>query len=160
MKKHLGFTLIELMVATVVFAIIVSAAVPTFRSFLERKSLPEVAKMLEKSILAARVQARSKSTTATLEPIGTSWNDGWRVFWIDDTDTKQTLREYPAVPPTTTVTSLEYSSSAPLLFTAEGQADRIGTFSLNQASANAASTCQYTLNVLVSGMVQKRYSGC
>lgn len=160
MKKQSGFTLIELMVVTVVLAIIVSAAAPAFRHFMERKSIPQVAKMLEKAIQSARVQARSKSTTVTLRPINTSWADGFEVIWVDGAGATHLLRQYPGSPLVATISSNDFSRTNPLIFNPDGQAARTGSFSLASSDANPSSFCQYTLNVMISGLVQKRFSGC
>ena len=160
MKKHSGFTLIELMITTVIFAVVISAAVPAFRQLMERKSVPQVAKMLEKAIQAARVQARSKSTTVILRPTNTLWDDGFEVIWVDASNNTHLLREYPAVPSVAAITSTDFTRTNPLTFNPDGQAARTGSFSLAPSDANPSSLCQYTVNVLISGMVQKRFSGC
>jgi len=160
MKKHSGFTLIELMMATVVFAIILTAAIPAFRSMMERESVPQVAKILEKAIQAARVQARSRSTTVILRPTNTLWNAGFEVIWVDASSNSHLLRQYPAVPNVATITSSDFSRANPLTFNPDGQAARTGSFSLTPSDEDSTSSCQYTLNVLISGMVQKRFSGC
>lgn len=161
MKKNTGFTLIELMITLVIIAIIMAAATPSFQSISERKTLPQIAKLMEKAIKYGRSEARVKGTLITFSPIGSNWESGWRLTFVDPTTLQDTLiREFPPVPITVSINSLQFSATNPLTFEANGQATRVGSFEITQGLSNAVTNCEYTLNLLVSGMVQKEYRGC
>jgi type IV fimbrial biogenesis protein FimT len=164
MKKHNGFTLIELMVTVVILGMILSVAIPSFQSINERKTLPEVAKLMEKTIKLARDEARRRNTLITLSPLNTSWESGWQLTFVDqNTLTTQLIREFPPAPSTVSIASVpkdQYTNVNPIVFEINGQVNRLGSLVFTQASVNAVSNCTYTLNILISGMVQKRYSGC
>lgn len=83
-----GFTLIELMVALLVAAIIVTFAVPGFRSMVERNRIAAVVNQFVGGVAFARSAAVTRATPVTLCPstTGTScnntapWQDGWIAF--------------------------------------------------------------------------------
>jgi type IV fimbrial biogenesis protein FimT len=91
-----GFTLIELMVAVVIVAILGIVAVPSFRDFIIRNRTTAVTNEFVSSVLRARNEAvsrntctticRSEDTTAvspaspTCVGSGTAWGTGWIVF--------------------------------------------------------------------------------
>lgn len=161
MKKTTGFTLIELMVTVVIVGILMAVAVPSFQAMNERKTLPEVAKLMEKTIKLARDEARRRNTLVTLSPLNTTWESGWQLTFVNqNTLSPELIREFSSVPTTVAIASEQYSNVNPLVFQVNGQVTRIGSVVFTQASANAVSQCTYTLNILVSGMVEKRFNGC
>ena len=78
MKKRMtGFTLVELLVALVVMAILVAIAAPAFQDLLERQRLESVAETFLSDLRAARADALvlglSGTVTVTIND-GSSWN--------------------------------------------------------------------------------------
>ncbi|MDA8827220.1 prepilin-type N-terminal cleavage/methylation domain-containing protein [Luminiphilus sp.] len=76
-KKMTGFTLVELLVALAVMAILVAIAAPAFQNLLERQRLAGVAKTFLSDLRAARADALvlglSGTVTVTIND-GSSWN--------------------------------------------------------------------------------------
>lgn len=73
-----GFTILEMLIALVVLAVILSLAVPSFRDTASRSALKTTTMDLIASINNSRAQAVSLGSTATLAASdGTSWSKGW-----------------------------------------------------------------------------------
>ena len=99
MKRHTGFTLIELIVTLVVATILMTLAVPNFRDFLLNNRLTTTANEFTAAANLARSEAIKRGRNATVcvsstsmnaAPgctAGTDWGVGWLV-WVDaDGDT-------------------------------------------------------------------------
>lgn len=91
MHKQYGFTVIELMVSVVVLAILMSMAVPAYRSFIWDNQRAAAMNDLMASLQYARGEAVARSTQVGLchtnTPTaanacggGTGWENGWIVF--------------------------------------------------------------------------------
>lgn len=88
MNRTRGFTLIELMVALLVAAIIVTLAVPGFRSVIERNRIAAAVNQFVGGITFARSAAVTRATRVTVcpSPDGRTcdgakpWQDGWIAF--------------------------------------------------------------------------------
>lgn len=75
-----GFTLIELMIALVVLAIVMALAIPSFRESAARSALKTSTMDLIASINNSRAQAVNLGTVATLAATdGVSWTNGWEM---------------------------------------------------------------------------------
>jgi len=89
MKKSNGFTLIELMVALVIAAILLTVAVPSFQSNIQRNRMTSAVNSVQGSLLYAKSEAVTKGTTVSIcrrNAAGTDcnnavfWEAGWLVF--------------------------------------------------------------------------------
>lgn len=79
-QANRGFTLIELMIALVVLAIVLAMAVPSFRESAARSALKTSTMDLIASINNSRAQAVNLGATATLSATdGVSWTNGWEM---------------------------------------------------------------------------------
>ena len=86
--KHTGFTLIELMVVLSIAAILVSVAIPGFRSLIQNNRLATQANELTGTMNFARGEAikRGQSVTVCVSTdqagctLGTAWAGGWIAF--------------------------------------------------------------------------------
>lgn len=74
-----GFTLIELMAAVAVLAIIMGLAAPAFRSLLEAQRMRAAAFDMMADLVLARSEALKRGTTVTLAPAASGWSSGWSV---------------------------------------------------------------------------------
>ena len=77
--RNQGFTIIEMLIALVVLAVILSLAAPSFRDSSARTALRSTTMDLIASINNARAQAVNLGTVVTLAATdGTSWTQGWQ----------------------------------------------------------------------------------
>ena len=78
--KQNGFTLIELMTAVAVLALLMTMAVPSYRSFTATQRLRAASFDLRTDLLLARSEALKRNTTVTIERrASTGWKSGWTV---------------------------------------------------------------------------------
>ena len=77
--KTRGFTIVELMTAIALLAVIAALTVPSIGNLMRSNKLTAVSNDLFSSISMARSEAIKRKTDVTLEPIGNSWENGWRV---------------------------------------------------------------------------------
>lgn len=91
--KLKGFTLIEIMVTLVVFAIVTVLAVPNFRTFVQSNNITASANNLMGSLSLARSEAVKRNTTVSICAsnsqvgcTGVDWDAGWIVFTDTPTD--------------------------------------------------------------------------
>jgi type IV fimbrial biogenesis protein FimT len=76
-----GFTLVEVMVAIAIFAILAGIAVPSLRSFLVRSAFQSVALDLRGAASRARAEAIARGTFVTLAPTTAGdWTSGYQIF--------------------------------------------------------------------------------
>lgn len=86
MKKHTGFTLVELMITLSLVAIMAAMAVPSFTGFIANNRLAAQANELVASLNLARSESIKRNTRVTVCPTSTgtgcggTWGQGWLVF--------------------------------------------------------------------------------
>lgn len=85
--RNLGFTIVEMMIAIALIAIIAALALPSLSQFFARNDLIGSTNELITGISQARAEAVSRSTTVTLCPSNDGagcdngeWENGWIVF--------------------------------------------------------------------------------
>lgn len=121
-KPQTGFTLIELMVTLLVAALILTVAVPDFRSMMQRNRVAAAANAIVGALAYARSEAVSRGVNVTICPsttgtgctAGAGFQQGWIVFTdagtpgvVDGSD--QILRV--GDPPAVTVVSSGFSNA-------------------------------------------------
>ncbi|MEH6344909.1 MAG: GspH/FimT family pseudopilin [Bermanella sp.] len=155
MKKQYGFTLIELMATTAIFAIIVSVAVPSFRDMFEKQNIPGVARQFENSIKLARTEAINRNTTIDIRPTSgtTDWSQGWYLEYTDADDNTELIREFEAIEGSPTFTSTVFDDDTRLQILSNGQAETIGNFNL--VYPNNCNAGSFTFQLLNSGLLRK-----
>lgn len=91
-KKQRGFTLVELMIALAVTAILVSIAAPSFQTSIEKRRILTINDSYSAGLRLARSEAVARSRTITVCPSNDqstcsgTWSDGWLIFIDDDKD--------------------------------------------------------------------------
>lgn len=112
MKTNTGFTLVELLTALTVLAILLSLAVPSFRETIMNNRLSIQANEFITAINVARSEAVKQAENITItSKNGTDWSQGWTI-----TDSGGTaLRDHNALEGTSTLTggvsSIQYEST-------------------------------------------------
>lgn len=104
-----GVTLIELLIALCIGAVLMSSAVPAFQSVVEQLRLATSTNDLVLAINLARAEATSRHTRAAIAPVvANNWAAGWTVF-LDANDNgrldagEPVVRVFDALPARMTV---------------------------------------------------------
>jgi len=81
MKKHIGFTLIELMVAVAVVGVVVAIGMPSFGELLKNNRMVTQANAIIASLQQARSETINRGVSVRIEPLvaGTDWSAGWQL---------------------------------------------------------------------------------
>lgn len=81
MRSASGFTLVELMVVLVVFAMLVTAALPSYNDFVRNQRVKTASFEIFSSLVLARSEALTRNASATVVPASgtTNWSAGWQV---------------------------------------------------------------------------------
>lgn len=74
-----GFTLVELLCALTVLAILALAAAPSFSSLISSQRVRGASLDLTSALVLARSEAVKRNATVTLAATGAAWTAGWRV---------------------------------------------------------------------------------
>lgn len=162
MKKQIGMTLIELMVAITLLVILVGIAVPSMKSFLDNKNLSVVGPIFEKSMQLARSETIQRSRTIRVSPTsGTGdWSQGWRIEAVNGPNPAdlELIRIFDALPGNPIFTSATFNGVTLLEFLPNGQASTLGSFTLHYADCSGGKGYNYDL--LVSGVLKRSDAAC
>ena len=78
-RKLQGFTLIELMVAVAVMAVISALAAPSFKQLLAAQRVRVSAYNIVSDLVLARSEAVKRGENVTVTPTSSQWANGWSV---------------------------------------------------------------------------------
>lgn len=137
-KAEGGFTLIELIVAIAIAAILMMVAAPSFVSFQRNSELTSITNSLLAASNAARAEAMKTGLNAFVVPTGNgdNWASGWVVFVDRDRDNSysatndSTVMIQGAVPSYITITgtgNAAITSASYIMFDSSGYAKSYGT---------------------------------
>lgn len=80
-KRRDGWTLLELLIATSIAAIVMLFAAPNFQQLLAKQRIDSAARDLMAAITLTRAEAIRRGERVDLMPIdGTDWRSGWVIF--------------------------------------------------------------------------------
>lgn len=161
-RRQRGMTLIELMIATVILAIIVSAGLPAMKDFFNRKNIEAIAPFFERTIKLARVEASQRGVNVRVIPssLTKDWSQGWYMEYTDPADSTKVivLRQFDAIQDGITFTSDKFDNTTTLTFAPTGQAVLSGAFKV--FSPPCVNNTGFDLNLLLSGIIKKSLITC
>lgn len=112
-----GFTLIELIIAVAILAILLALAAPTFAEISLRSRSTNAVNALVGDLALARSEAVKRARTAYVSANG-NWNDGWQV-WVDENNDgvrggadEEVLKEQGAINDPDMATSIRFTLRA------------------------------------------------
>ncbi len=143
MSGRSGFTLVELMVALAVAAVLLGLAVPSFRETVISNRLTSTVNEFMAALTYARSEAIKRGQRvwlcktedgATCKEGGNQWETGWLVFLDKNGDEEWTagdevLKVWPALPQGFTLRPNNNFDNY-LYYTAHGEANNLGTFAV------------------------------
>lgn len=91
-----GFTMIELMLAIVIIAIVVAVGAPSFNDLILSTRVKNAATDIYGTLIFARSEAVKRSTNVTITPVDGLWVNGWTVT-VNISGTDVTLKAQDAV---------------------------------------------------------------
>jgi type IV fimbrial biogenesis protein FimT len=90
MRRHQGFTLLELMVVLSILGIMLAVGIPGFRDFISNQRAKSASYELITSLMMARSEAVKRNATVKVEPVtANTWTSGWNVTVVSSSATLQ-----------------------------------------------------------------------
>ncbi len=153
-----GLTLIELLVAVVLFVVLVALAAPNMQSFMRSNRLTAATNDLVASLNLARSAAVKRATTVKICISNTAqddcdtgtgnWENGWITFIDADNDniidsSEKVLRVSRSLAGGTTIRSPQFGTGTTITFKSDGSAsdgspsNAVGSFKICDEEANA-----------------------
>lgn len=151
-----GFTLVELMISIVIFAILTAIALPAFKSIVANTRIKTVSFDLYSGLTFARSEAIKRNTSIALRAGATTdgaWTTGWRV--VDPSNT--VLRSWGAVS-NLTITELQ-SSATTVTYGKDGRLTTT-TFPKFQIDASGSAITKRCIQVSLSGRPTTQTGAC
>jgi type IV fimbrial biogenesis protein FimT len=138
-RYHIGVTLVELMVALAVFAILVTIGIPSFTNLVANNRASAAANELLSTLQFARSEAVKRNENITAASVGSDWSSqGWRVSRPGPTG-PIFLRERHPQHPSVTVTG-----PSPVTFRPAGNVNVVagaGSFTIAVTGSAGATRC-------------------
>ncbi|MGO4156708.1 GspH/FimT family pseudopilin [Cupriavidus sp. YAF13] len=149
-RRHLqrGFTLIELITAVTIIAILAAIATPYFRDFILGQRIRAAGYDVVSALIYARSEAIKRNSGVTVAAATGGWQNGWTV-----TSGTITLSQHEALQGLTMtgpVAGLVYNGNGRL-------AASVSSFGISAASSSAPQRC---INIDLSGLPSSQAGSC
>ena len=165
-QKHLGFTIIEMIITVALLAVMLAVAVPGFANFFQSNNLATTSNRFVSSIMLTRSEAVSRNATVIMCNTNAAntqcatnglWESGWAV-WVDldngglsDIDANELIQTEEAMPAGYTLRATTYSNIITFAPTGEASGDlssAADTFRLCDNTQNAANSRSINFNAV------------
>ena len=103
-RYNQGFTLVEMIIAVAIAAIVLGMGVPGFQQLIRANRTVTEVNRLVTALSLARSEAVKRNATVAMRPSGVNWENGWVVFTDNVTQNgtidagEQTLQVYEGMP--------------------------------------------------------------
>lgn len=152
MTRVKGFTLLELIVAIVIAAILAAVAMPAFQTTTRSNAVRSTTNDLVSTINLARQQSMSMRTQVKISPANGGWSNGWSLAFTDSA-----AGEDADFIPRRNVSITSSAGSADLVFRPKGGLQGGGDieFTITHNNSNSISS-----TICVSFFGKITYEGC
>jgi type IV fimbrial biogenesis protein FimT len=140
LRAHAGFTMIEMLVAMCVVAILIALAGPFLTNMGAAQQVRSASYDVYSTLTQARSEALTRNTLVTVSPISGDWAQGWTVTQADGT----VLRRQSAYP------RIALTGPAQIIYSGEGRPSTTATPFLFSAS-NVTTDAWRCLRVRLNG---------
>ena len=154
MLNQRGFSLLEMMTALAVIAVLVAVGLPSFEYVTKTNRISSQSNLIVGAFQYARSEAVNRGVNVRVEPIvsGTDWTNGFqvRIDGNDDNDFDDAedviIRNFDGIK-SATLTSAEDTT----IYYPAGDVDNVNTLTLRASQCNG--DFQRIINITLSGMV-------
>lgn len=133
-----GFTLTELLIVIVVFAILMGIALPNFSDFIKNQRIKDASLNIYSSLIQARSEAITRNASVTMAPVTAgNWSSGWTVTAPDGATI---LRRQEALP------NITLTGPANIVYNGSGRLAATGSFQVTAVDSSAARCISFDLS--------------
>lgn len=154
-SENAGFTLLELLVAIAMLAILAAIAAPSFTSYMATNNVFSHKQDVNSAIVTARTEALNRNKTITVCPSSNaascsgSWSDGWIIFQ-DDGDGGGNARNGALDGGERLINAFEYTGTNTISISDVDTATDINFLSFNEQGRPAIAGVQTSRRVLIT----------
>jgi len=148
-RTHIGFSLIELIVALSVMAILLAIAVPSFQEFIRGQRVKTTSFDVFAALNYARSEALKRNGDVTLTPVSSNWANGWGI-----TAASSTLRTQASQ-----TSSVLITGPASITYGRDGRANANATIQVD-ANPSTASILSRCISLDLSGRPNSKKGSC
>ena len=147
-----GLTAIEMLVAMVIIAILMTLAAPSFGRYVATQRLRNASYDLVTAMLIARSEAIKRNTPIDVIKVGDDWNAGWQVKSGSTVIREQSAYSKIRISNTATLSTITYSNDG-------RPSTSTTTFRIEPVNAVSGVT-NYCVRIALSGTATSAMGGC